>query len=990
MKIYLSLTCCFICCFTQCAAQKDITQLLIECQQQLDSSQYQTALNLAIEAESLQNEQEDFQLSDAYCLVGLAHLKINPTEAVPYFDKMQSIPEPSEIKSQALRRYFTAQVYHAFGYPDTAIIFYEKTIEFYKQVSGKLHPNVAGALTNIGVLESAQRNNTRAIELLNSARSIYEAQYGTDHPSIARVYHNLGLCMQRQGRFLESKVNLEKAMAIRSRKLDPLHREMVITYLQYGLALEGLGRFDQALDNFEQARIDGEKIIGGEQVVSYAQTNIGLVYSRMGYPDKSKAEFEEILKEESKIKDEGTRKQEMATTFFNIATGWKDESRFDSAMKYYCLALEYSTKDHENRPFFLEGIGKAWEGLGRLDSAEFYFKAALNLWIAPQSGQQRLAAQSCFNLANIRMEQKKFEDALNWNRNGQQYMGFEKGMDFNMVSNLHNLCGLLSQEAQILLKQSSKANLKVAKESCEQAMKAIQIALQESEDGESREAINASEGSSIYEQNIILNNAFYDETQDKKYWQQSFLSSEQAKAREMIQMLNDRDSEKTNCYPESIVEKASEYRIKIERLKVVLDDSLPEKSRDSLQAALKRVKKQHHALQKQMKTQYPDCWNRLHTFVPLDVATIQKNVLSPDQVMIEYFVGKDKIFFFVINQQGLFVEQREKDPDFEYLINTLDENMEKNNNPGDIIQITNASVKLYQILIAPVRQYLEGYSRLVIIPDGLLAKVPFNILLKNEVSPGIWSQYKKNYLMHDFAISGEYSAAILHYLKQRKPQTKPSKYILVGAPFASVLGNLVGPSVEDVALPALSNSGLEIDSALSFWPGDRMIHHTIDEFWQLAPQYKIIHIPTHCKAVFKSRASSWLAFKHPSNPSNYAKLYVNDFYSRQLNSELTIFSACESGRGLLRTREGVLAFGRAALIAGSASAVVTLWSVKTKRSLEVTTDFHRALKSGIPKDVALQSAMKQYLERSTTGYSGAPHPYYWANWVIYGDMKPIR
>jgi CHAT domain-containing protein len=568
------------------------------------------------------------------------------------------------------------------------------------------------------------------------------------------------------------------------------------------------------------------------------------------------------------------------------------------------------------------------------------------------------------------MEQNDFEDALNWNRKGQQYMGYEKGMDFNTVSNLHNLCGLLSQEAQILLKQSGKADLKVAKESCEQAMKAIQIALQESEDGESREAINAAEGSNIYEQNIILNNAFYDQTKDKKYWQQSFLSSEQSRAREMIQMLNDRDSEKTNCYPSTIVERATEYRIKIERLKVALDNTLSVKSRDSLQTVLKEVKKQHHALQKQMKTQYPDCWNRLHTFVPLDVATIQKNVLSPDQVMIEYFVGKKNIFFFVINQQGLFVEQREKDPDFEYLINTLDENMEKNNTPGDIIQITTASIKLYQTLIAPVRQYLDGYSRLVIVPDIPLVKVPFHILLKNEVSsPGTWSQYEKNYLIHEFAISYE------------------SKYLLVGTP---AIDKLEGPSVEDVALPALSNSGLEIDSALSFWPGDRMIHHTIDEFWQLAPQYKIIHIPTHGKAVFKSRASSWLEFKDPSNPSDYAKLYVNDFYSRQLNSDLTIFSACESGRGPLRTREGVLAFGRAALIAGSGSAVVTLWSVKTEKGLKVTTDFHRALKSGMPKDVALQSAMKQYLAR-TTGYSNfAPHPYYWANWVIYGDMKSIR
>lgn len=987
LRAYLLLFCQLLC-FYSCSAQKKADKLLAECQAQLDSSQYETAFVLAQQAVTIAEQGADSQRHDAYCMAGLAALKSDRSKMEAYYQKLQSLSASQSASGEALRAYLEAQYYHAYP-PDMAITLYEKAHALYKRLPGKIHPNAGSALINLAVLESDRKNHERGLSLLRDAHTILEACYGPEHPSVARVFHNLGYIQYRQGRFVEAKNNVERAMTIRKKKLNPYHREVVATYLQYGLVLNGLGRFEDALDYFEQARIDGEKVKGGAQIINYAKANIGLAYGSMGYFNLSKKAYYDILEDDKKIDNEDARKWEMATTYFNIAVAWKDESRFDSALYYYRMALQYSTPDHTERAYFLNGMGKAWEGLGRIDSAKHYFLEGYKLWTDAQSGQTRLAATSCFNLAGICLKQGRFSDALDWNEKGQDLFGYQNGDDLSAIFGLHNLCLLLSQEAQIKLNQSGKVNLRAAQESCDKAMLALQTALEAYDNGEAREAVNASEASMAYEQNILLNREISVQTGDKSYLEKSFLASEQAKARESVRLLKERDPDKNACYPTDLQKRESDLNDQHIQLKIQLEAMQRSKKWDSIKTRQSEIAKQLAAVRSTMRTAYPDCWHKQHKYESVGIAAIQQKVLEPSQALVECFLGQDSIFFFVVTKAGLKTAARKRHPQLKEWVEILSEKTENNNKPGDIAPVTTAAVHLYEVLIEPVIGYIRGHQRLTIVPDGILAKVPFHLLLKKQVEPGIWPEYQKNYLLHDFAISYQYSADMLYYLKTHKKQQEPSRYLLAGTPFANLNDSLEGVTPGDPMLSPLQNSTTETEAALAIWPGDKMQTNTIDEFWRMAPHYRMLHIPTHGKAEFKERKSSWLAFRNPLNPRLYDKLYAKEFFGKTLNADLTIFSACGSGKGRLRSREGVMAFAQAAMVAGSESAVVTLWNVKTRQSHEVITHFHRALRAGQPKDVALQTAMKQYLE-STTGDGNFAHPFYWGHWMLYGNPEPIR
>lgn len=85
--------------------------------------------------------------------------------------------------------------------------------------------------------------------------------------------------------------------------------------------------------------------------------------------------------------------------------------------------------------------------------------------------------------------------------------------------------------------------------------------------------------------------------------------------------------------------------------------------------------------------------------------------------------------------------------------------------------------------------------------------------------------------------------------------------------------------------------------------------------------------------------------------------------------------------------EGVQAFGRALLFAGSRSALTTLWRVDDQPTAEFMKQFYYyALQKGQPKAEALRSAKLKFLRSETT----LSNPAHWAAFAMNGDgLNPL-
>ncbi|MDO8899257.1 MAG: CHAT domain-containing protein, partial [Bacteroidales bacterium] len=117
------------------------------------------------------------------------------------------------------------------------------------------------------------------------------------------------------------------------------------------------------------------------------------------------------------------------------------------------------------------------------------------------------------------------------------------------------------------------------------------------------------------------------------------------------------------------------------------------------------------------------------------------------------------------------------------------------------------------------------------------------------------------------------------------------------------------------------------------------------------------------------------------------ELDTYELYSLQLDASLVVLSACNTGSGQLRYGEGIMSLTRGFFYAGVPSIVMTSWEINDNSGALLMEYFYKYLKDGMPKDIALQKAKLDYLEQSNQLKS---HPFFWAAYMVIGDVTPIE
>ena len=270
----------------------------------------------------------------------------------------------------------------------------------------------------------------------------------------------------------------------------------------------------------------------------------------------------------------------------------------------------------------------------------------------------------------------------------------------------------------------------------------------------------------------------------------------------------------------------------------------------------------------------------------------------------------------------------------------------------------------------------------VIVPDGWLSSFPFDLVPAGDSSGTL--------LIERLDISYLPTAALL-----RRPRT-PVKRIRF--PWTRQLAAFGNPTLQEqvttpenleasVGLHALPFSAEEIQSIAgmargesSLFLGSADLKNALLTGDARAP---ILHVSTHAFADTDVPESSRILFS-PETPGGAADyLFLRELYDLDLSGvDLATLSACNTERGKMIRGEGVQAFSRALLFAGSRSALTTLWRVDDHPTSEFMKQFYYfALERGQSKAEALRSAKIKFLHSQTQ----LEDPANWAGFVLTGD-----
>ncbi|WP_350284812.1 CHAT domain-containing tetratricopeptide repeat protein [uncultured Croceitalea sp.] len=463
----------------------------------------------------------------------------------------------------------------------------------------------------------------------------------------------------------------------------------------------------------------------------------------------------------------------------------------------------------------------------------------------------------------------------------------------------------------------------------------------------------------------------YDLTNDYFYLKEAYEFSSKTKALVLQQELNRINALSTNTDKEIVFEEQA-LREQMNEQQALLFEA-DEADKDSILQEYLIAQNRLDAFLQKVEQDEPEYYNQRYKFLEVPAIEETRQRIPKDLAVVEFFVAKDSIYSFWLTKEQFFAITTPFDETVQKAIDTF---VSQCNSPLQPISPA-ASQLLFQKILQEGLQKLDGgIDRLSIIPDGPLHAVSFEALSNGE-----------NYVINDYAVSYAYAAALLNQDNRivEKPQWE---YVGFGAEYSHQLNEKLKATKRffgDELLGQLTMSKQEIEDAASIFKGVTFVNDkaSLSNFFSHANKAKIVHLSLHGLVDFDDPYRSAVIFD--DSEEEYL-LSPQDLYQNRLNAELVLLSACHSASGKIYQGEGVQGMSKAFLLGGAQNILSSLWNATETSSLLLTNSFLKNIKGGAATDIALQKAKLNYLETATPSQQ---HPYYWANFIILGEVDGI-
>lgn len=418
--------------------------------------------------------------------------------------------------------------------------------------------------------------------------------------------------------------------------------------------------------------------------------------------------------------------------------------------------------------------------------------------------------------------------------------------------------------------------------------------------------------------------------------------------------------------PDSILQR--ENNLKAERFgykkELFSNKKLEEKKIKLLKERLLTVETEIEDVNTWYQQTYPNYFKQ--KIKPFDVRLL-KEKLTQDQKVIKYVFGINKVYAFTITKDSTQVislgNKKEIIGDVHELLRLLKKPSEK----GYAAQ----AKKVYQKIADKVLSENQ-HKEIIFVQEDILHYVPMEALIGHH----------GKYLIEEYQIS--YAPSLLLWNEQIRVEKSKKSKLGIYAP-AYKKGQKKNPKRNDSI--ALMGASYEASAIAEYFQSDTYIgsEASKSQFASNAADYRMLHLAMHSSFNQVNPEFSSLVF---SAKDKNNKLYISELYNLHLNADLAVLSACNTGAGEFQAGEGMVNVSRAFTYAGVPSLVASLWAVPDIETSKIMVRFYASLKEGKPKNLALQEAKINYL--NTAEYEELKHPYYWAGFVVSGNINPVN
>ncbi len=848
---------------------------------------------------------------------------------------------------------------------DLALDYYQKALDIRKKLLGETNPETAISYNNIGIIYREQAQYDKAIEYHQKAIEIQRLIFGEDYPELANGYQGIGNAYKDQGEMDQAMQYYQKAYSIRKKAYTENHPLVAKDLINIAIVYAEKGESDNAMNYFQQALSIQKQTLGDN------------------HPD-------------------------LAMTYNNLGNLYNKDGQFDLALAFYLSALDIKKTtvglDHPEIADYYTNIGNIYLSKGQYDQSLDYQQKALDIKVRFYGQKHPAVVLPYLNIGNVYYQQGDYNQALIYYQkslasNVKNFNPEPTNIYLNpTISNYYNAQDLLRSlrgKAKALAGkfktdelESDLLNAYLTYQKCDTTLKNIRKTTISKSDKIELGKISAD----IYDEAIDicfkLNQLEKDKVGDK-YLKEGFYFSEKNKAGVLLEALAGSEASKFAGIPENLIEMEKSLKNQISFYEKKLAETYDEQTEQPLRDGLFKVNREYNKLIDDFEKKYPKYYEMKYGQEKLTVEMLQ-SVLDNKSAIRTYFVGDSLISIFTITKDKIVMEKSIKIEGFDLQIYGF-RKLITSNTQTDLKDYISNAYKYYQTLFP--NPLPDNINQLVIIPDGNLGLIPFEALFTEPYTGKIINFDQYPYLIKKYNISYNYSTDLFFKQLKKQKETKWANEQWVGiAPVFSGSQNLI---INDNEISPLPGTEIEISTIQKKMEENGILAKTAlfseasEELMKSAElkNYKYIHIATHGFVNSEKPELSGIVLSQNKAGNNDGVLYTGEIYNLEINADLVVLSACETGLGKVSKGEGIIGLTRSLLYAGTNNIMVSLWKVADLSTSELMINFYSELlaneKNGNISFLysnSLHTAKLKMIESKQFG-----HPFFWSPFILIGQ-----
>ena len=948
---------------------------------------FEKALRLRIKADG----ENSYGLAGIYFSIGRIYAdKGDYDSALDYYEKSlvmnlqifgENHPDTATVYNNI------GSVYDKKGDYDSALGYHEKALAIWLEVLGESHPDTAMSYNNIGIVYDSKGDYDTALGYHEKALAIYLEVYGESHPDTATSYNNIGLVYDEKGDYDTSLGYYEKALEIRLEVLGESHPRTATVYNNIGSVYDEKGDYDTALGYHEKALAIRLEVLGENHPNTAASyNNIGYVYYRkgdydtaLGYYEKALAIWLEVL---------GESHPDTAMSYNNIGSVYDEKGDYDTALDYHekalAIWLEVLGESHPDTAMSYNNIGFVYDKKGDYDTALGYYEKALAIRLEILGENHPDTAVSYNNIAWTYHKKSDEASAIaNWRK---AYPIWQTSKNYADITNALSSILFRSHVSDTTF---IRETLTLTTDTVERA----RLDMASLKEGILRRSLP------VYYYGVQF------EAQQKKP-DKAFEHSESLRSRGFLDQVGteaalrlDGVTESEREEVRSLVSQIAAARTEIERQnQKTLDERDERRAADALKN-LSDAEKSLAKLDAQIGRRIP-AYAQLRNPVPVSARDAQK-WCGKNRAVLEYVLwnpelldekeAQVKSYCLVLTGKKITAVELDGSYDYAGAVNRLHERIARQARESQFEALRN---ELYEKLVAPVLPHVGGAKELVIVPDGSLSFLPFDILRKDSDAKMLGDRYavafspsvsvsvlcggykaSQNSML---AFGGAWYDKTLSEAEHRGVLSQEIPYKKPGSGWADLPGTLAEIG---------SLSGIFGADGFTQVVQEEAAERTVKRLSQSGAlsRYGILHFA--CHGYFgKSENDQPTSLLFSEISGKFAETSGEDGYLTipesavlNLRADIVCLSACETALGEIKAGDGVVGLSRAFMVAGARHVGASLWEVDDTATAEfMRRMYEKVVRKGMDYVAAYQQTKAEF--RKDDDFS---HPVYWAAFVLY-------